>query len=75
MNDYICKEKLIQGNSEPIFIKKAFELSNNNVFRIKNGTGFLCLIPFPDKLKRITILFTCNHVLSEEDIKSGKKLI
>ena len=36
------------------------------------GTGFLCLIPFPNKLKPLPVLITCNHVLTNEDIKLGK---
>ena len=38
------------------------------------GTGFLCIIPFPNKLKPLPVLFTCNHVLSDEDIKIGKEI-
>jgi len=38
------------------------------------GTGFLCIIPFPDKLNQLPVLITCNHVLSKEDIKIGKEI-
>lgn len=38
------------------------------------GTGFLCIIPFPDKLNQLPVLITCNHVLSKEDIKNGKEI-
>ena len=55
------------------------EQKKDNVFKImkKNdifGTGFLCLIPFPDKLNLIPVLFTCNHVLNEDDISPGKEI-
>ena len=38
------------------------------------GTGFLCIIPFPDKLNQLPVLITCSHVLSKEDIKNGKEI-
>ena len=38
------------------------------------GTGFLCIIPFPDKLHQLPVLITCNHVLSKEDITIGKTI-
>ena len=38
-----------------------------------HGTGFLCIIPYPSKLKQLPVLITNNHVLSESDI--GKKQI
>ena len=55
------------------------EQKKNNVFKImkKNdifGTGFLCLIPFPDKLNLIPVLFTCNHVLNQDDISPGNEI-
>ena len=55
------------------------EQKENNVFKIVKennvtGTGFLCLIPFPDKLHPLPVLFTCNHVLNSDDIKPGKEI-
>ena len=38
-----------------------------------HGTGFLCIIPYPSKLKQLPVLITNNQVLSERDI--GKKQI
>ena len=38
------------------------------------GTGFLCIIPFPDKLHQLPVLITCNHVLSKDDIKIGNEI-
>ena len=38
------------------------------------GTGFLCIIPFPDKLHLLPVLFTCYHVLNDDDIKIGKEI-
>ena len=35
------------------------------------GTGFFCIIPFPTKLYPLPVLITNNHVLNENDIKTG----
>ena len=48
--------------------------SKKNILKIINqkneaGTGFFCLIPFPDKSLRLPTLITNNHVLNESDIK------
>ena len=49
---------------------------NNSVCRIdlglKTGTGFLCLIPYPNIDNLLKVLITCNHVFN--DIKIGNKL-
>ena len=38
------------------------------------GTGFLCIIPFPDKLSQLPVLITCNHVLPKDDINIGNEI-
>ena len=38
------------------------------------GSGFFCLIPFPDKINRLPVLFTNNHVLDENAIKNGETI-
>ena len=53
------------------------EQSKNNILKIINqkneaGTGFFCLIPFPDKLHPLPTLITNNHVLNKTDIDIGK---
>ena len=55
------------------------EQKKNNVCKIikendVTGTGFLCIIPFPDKLHPLPVLMTCNHVINDEDIKPGKQI-
>ena len=40
--------------------------------QITKGTGFFCIIPFPDILNQLPVLMTCNHVLNESDIIEGK---
>ena len=55
------------------------EQKENNVCKIikendTTGTGFLCIIPFPDKLHPLPTLITCNHVINEDDIQPGKQI-
>ena len=73
------KEKLIPGAPPSIpvnILKLIYDHSKNSIFKIETenaiGTGFLCLIPFPDKLHPLPTLITNNHVLTENDIKIGK---
>jgi len=58
--------------------KKIFEQMDNSVCKIikekSTGTGFICLIPFPNKLYPLSVLITCYHVLSKDDLKPGNKI-
>ena len=45
-------------------------IKKNNIF----GTGFLCLIPYPDKKNTLPVLFTCNNILEYDDINPGKEI-
>ena len=40
----------------------------------KIGTGFFCLIPFPDKFNPLPVLITCNHVLDKNNISEGSEI-
>ncbi len=78
----IHREKKIPGTPDAIWFEGLAiinEQKENNVCIIVKennvtGTGFLCLIPFPDKLHPLPVLFTCNHVLNADDIKPGKEI-
>ena len=39
-----------------------------------NGTGFFCIIPFPDKFHLLPVLMTNNHVITEDDIMKVRKI-
>ena len=74
-------EKLIKGAHKPVDIATLeiiMEQSKKSVCKINckdgTGTGFFCLIPFPDKTERLRTLMTNNHVLGEADIVTGKKI-
>ena len=38
----------------------------------EKGTGFICLIPYPNEFSLFRVLITCNHILN--DIKIGNKI-
>ena len=79
-NDIIPEEH-INGRPESLSknqITKILEQMENSVCKIikekSTGTGFICIIPFPDKLHPLPALMTCYHVLSEKDLQIGKKI-
>ena len=53
--------------------------SQVSILKIENekkekGTGFFCLIPFPDKINLLPTLITNYHVLDKDNIEVGKKI-
>ena len=42
--------------------------------QVTRGTGFLCLIPFPDKRNLLSVLVTNRYVLEDNDIALNKKI-
>ena len=80
--DSIHREGKIPGTPDSISFEELAiikEQKENNVCKIVKengvtGTGFLCIIPFPDKLHPLPVLLTCNHVLKDDDIKPGKEI-
>ena len=81
-DDEIIREQHIIGHSDSLSkdkIKKILEQMDNSVFKIlkekSTGTGFLCLLPYPDRFNLIPVLITCYHVLGNDDIKAGNQVI
>ena len=80
-NQNFVKQKIIR-KIEPISgeqLKIIMEQMENKLCKIYMnnggfGSGFFCIIPFPDKLNQLPVLFTCNHVLKENDIENGKTI-
>ena len=72
-SDNYCEEKYLLNTSESIPVDKlkiVLEQSEKCICRIlceneNSGTGFLCLIPFPDKLNLLPVLMTNYHVLND----------
>ena len=64
----------VQGEN----LEKIIEQMNDCLCKVEcnigSGTGFFSLIPFPNKINRIPVLMTNNHVLQEKDIIKGKKI-
>ena len=73
------KEAILQNNRIPLdfkVIKEIEKQKENSICKIINGnisigTGFLSLIPYPDKVNQIPVLITCNHVINgdEKEVK------
>lgn len=79
--EYIKEASLKQSLSSISFegmkiIQKQMEKSICKIHcgKDKHGTGFFCLIPFPDKINLLKVLITNDHVLSKNDLIKGKKV-
>ena len=78
IGELIKKEEYISDNSEPLPLSKISitEQMKKSVCIIDNekekGTGFICLIPYPNEFSLFRVLITCNHILN--DIKIGNKI-
>ena len=73
------KEKYMGALPDPVSLKgtqKIMEQMNNSICKIEKdqatGTGFISIIPFPDKFNQLPVLFTCNHVLNNNELKIGR---
>ena len=79
-NQNYIEEKDLDNASEPVSIdilKTIIEQTEKSICKIKcskegSGTGFFCVIPFPDKFNLLPVLITNNHVLQKKDISKGK---
>ena len=69
ISDYISFEKLSIIERQKEYNVCKITKNNKGI-----GTGFLCLIPYPDRINLLPALITCNHVLNEDDIKEGKEI-
>ena len=79
--DEIIRQQHIIGHSDSLSkdkINKILEQMENSVFKIvkekSTGTGFLCLLPYPDRFNLLPVLITCYHVLGSDDIKEGNEI-
>ena len=79
-NENVFKQIIPQG-SAPLINGNQAKIINEQMKKklckiyMKNGgfgSGFFCKIPFPNKFNLLTVLFTNNHVLGENDIKNGE---
>ena len=78
-NDFI-PEAIKPGMVDPMDSEKlSYIINQENKCCCKinsngNGTGFFCKIILNESLKILPVLMTCNHVLTENDIKIGKSI-
>ena len=75
----IKEEAMFPGHVDPLPLSKISIITDQmkkSICKIDKenfkGTGFLCLIPYPNRLRLLTVLITCNHVLN--DLKIGNKI-
>ena len=59
---YDCNKKIVEQMEKCIC-----KIKINN----KQGTGFFCKIPFPDKNKILPVLITNNHILDENELSEN----
>jgi hypothetical protein len=74
-----AQKKLGPKSLNRVQMKIAASQMENCVCKIKLddgtiGTGFFCLVPFPNKFNPLPVLITCNHVLNEQNILEGSKI-
>ena len=80
MDENYIKEKYLNYHCDSISIDQMetiLEQMKKNICRIKckgggYGTGFFCLIPFPDKFNYLPVLITNYHILEQQDILPGQ---
>ena len=76
MSESVIKEDILSGYPNVISYectKKIVEQIEKNIFKIKigkkQGTGFFCKIPFPDKDNMIPVFITNNHIINLKEDK------
>jgi len=73
-----CKPNDAVDSEDPEKMKKILSQMETCICKIRNkkvvGTGFFCKIPFPNRLRFLPVLITCNHVLDEASIAQGKEI-
>lgn len=80
--DVIITKNHINKHPESLTFNQTFKIIEQMKFSICKiingnsfGTGFICLITNNEKQYHLAALFTCNHVINNEDINLKKKLI
>ena len=74
-------QKYLKDHSDPVhydsmkYILKQMESSICKInCKDSNGSGFFCVIPFPNMNNLLPVLFTNNHVLGSNDLQAGKEI-
>ena len=77
--DDILREKHCKKHSDSLNkyqSKRIIEQMDQSVCKMmdNHGTGFICMIPYPNDFNLLPVLISCNHVLQNEDVEPGKKI-
>jgi hypothetical protein len=80
-NDHYIPQKKLTDHSNPILYKSMKYILRQMetcickiILNKKVGTGFFCVVPFPDMNNMLPVLITNNHILGSEDLEIGKEL-
>ena len=78
---YLPEKKIINQPTGVTFKQMEYfqKQMKNSICKIKckgggYGSGFLCLIPYPTKLKLLPVLITNNHILKQKDIEEKETI-
>ena len=80
-NDDIQREEHIKGHADSLSrsAMNKINMQMDSICKIEKsestGTGFLCSIPYPDKLHPLPVLITCYHIIGIEEIQNNKEII
>ena len=74
-------QKYLKDHSDPVHydsMKYILKQMESSICKINcndsYGTGFFCVIPFPNKNNLLPVLITNNHVLESNDLQPGKEI-
>ena len=79
-NQSYIKEKYLKNSPKSLSLEQNEYINKQMKYSVckiecdnnKNGTGFICYIPFPDKLNLLPVLITNNHILDYSELVPGK---
>ena len=79
VNDEINQETHYERHQKSLSnneMMRIFEQINKSIYKIidNHGSGFICMIPYPNNLNLLPVLITCNHVLKDKDLEPRKKI-
>ena len=74
-------QSILKGHTNPVLYKSMkyiIKQMETSICKIKSnnnlGTGFFCVIPFPDMNNLLPVLITNNHVLNNGSLEKGKEI-
>ena len=80
-DDQFIQQKILKDHTNPILyksmkyiIKQMETCMCKIIINNAHGTGFFCVIPFPDMNNLLPVLITNNHVLDSNLLKSGNEI-